>query len=135
MSKRRSRNRSTRSSVPYSRTSPQLLRPHQLIQSHLPPPRLLPMPVRVFFAPIPTRRKPPIPPRPTKALMSAKHVRPRSTSPITQLASGIQLPKQTLICVRRKQRRETLFAINRAGFSGSAPKRHYHRTDDSYYSC
>lgn len=38
-------------------------------------------------------------------------------------------------CVSRQVRRQVLFARKRAGFSGSAPKRHYHRSLDSDFSC
>lgn len=38
-------------------------------------------------------------------------------------------------CVGRKERREVLFALKRAGFSGSAPKRHYRRTSKSQWRC
>lgn len=42
-------------------------------------------------------------------------------------------PRVTM-CVRRKQRREVLFAMRRAGFSGSAPGP-YRRTNNSSWSC
>lgn len=38
-------------------------------------------------------------------------------------------------CVRRKARREVLFALRRAGWSGSAQKRFWRRTEESNYSC
>ena len=44
-------------------------------------------------------------------------------------------PSRALHCVRRKLRREVLFALRRAGFSGSAPKREYNRTADSQWRC
>lgn len=47
----------------------------------------------------------------------------------------LAVSKAALICVRRKRRREVLFALGRAGYRGSAPKRHYRRTADSYYRC
>lgn len=47
----------------------------------------------------------------------------------------ISAPSRALFCVRRKQRKEVLFALGRAGFRGSAPKKHYRRTQDSQYRC
>lgn len=43
--------------------------------------------------------------------------------------------KSVDFCVRRKARREVLFAVRRAGFRGSAPKRSYRRSGDSQYRC
>lgn len=45
------------------------------------------------------------------------------------------LPHRVKVCLRRKQRREVLFAFRRAGYSGSAPKRSYRRTANSFYGC
>lgn len=47
----------------------------------------------------------------------------------------IRTPRKVLFCVRRKQRREVLFAIRRAGYSGSARKPYYRRTVNSQYRC
>lgn len=44
-------------------------------------------------------------------------------------------PDRVLFCMRRKIRREVLFAMNRAGFGGSARKRFWDRTEDSQYGC
>lgn len=43
-------------------------------------------------------------------------------------------PERVRFCVQRSQRREVLFALNRAGYSGSAPGR-YRRTQNSQYRC
>lgn len=45
------------------------------------------------------------------------------------------MPHRVGFCVRRKQRREVLFALGRAGYGGSAPKRHYRRNMNSNYGC
>lgn len=68
---------------------------------------------------------------------SAKRVAPHAKltfgNPyLSQLA--MRVPRHVLFCVRRKSRREVLFAYRRAGFSGSAPRR-YRRTAESRYSC
>lgn len=47
----------------------------------------------------------------------------------------IRVPRKAVFCVRRKSRREVLFALRRAGFRGSAPKRHYRRSQDSLWRC
>lgn len=47
----------------------------------------------------------------------------------------VDLPYRARVCVRRKQRREVLFAFRRAGYAGSAPKRRYRRTSYSKYGC
>lgn len=47
----------------------------------------------------------------------------------------IRVPTRVKFCVARKQRREVLFAMERAGYSGSAPKRHYRRNEDSNWRC
>lgn len=44
-------------------------------------------------------------------------------------------PARVRKCVQRKERRAVLFALERAGFAGSAPKRHYRRTEDSNWRC
>lgn len=46
----------------------------------------------------------------------------------------VRAPKKVSFCVRRKARREVLFALKRAGFSGSAPHS-YRRTAHSHWSC
>lgn len=43
--------------------------------------------------------------------------------------------KRVGICIKRQTRKEVLFAQGRAGFSGSAPKKHYRRTADSKVRC
>lgn len=78
--------------------------------------------------------------KPTQLFVSlpakrAKHfVGTRLVSPSVRIDSAA-FPSRVLFCVRRKQRRETLFAIRRAGYSGSAPKRHYYRKLTSSYGC
>lgn len=73
------------------------------------------------------------------ALASAHVAFPRSApaSP-PRFVSGMNLlpvlPRQTVVCVSRRRRREVLFALRKAGFSGSAPNR-YRRTLDSQRSC
>lgn len=46
-----------------------------------------------------------------------------------------EIPSRVRFCVSRKIRREALFAFGRAGFRGSAPKRHYRRVATSNYRC
>lgn len=56
---------------------------------------------------------------------------PLAVSNVLRMAN----PLRVLFCVRRKMRREVLFALRRAGYSGSARKRHYHRSQESKYGC
>lgn len=44
-------------------------------------------------------------------------------------------PSRVKFCLERGQRREVLFALKKAGFRGSAPKRRYRRTANSNYGC
>lgn len=46
-----------------------------------------------------------------------------------------RMPSRVRFCVQRGLRREVLFALARAGYSGSAPKREYKRTVNSNYGC
>lgn len=46
-----------------------------------------------------------------------------------------ELPSRVRFCVQRKQRREVLFAKERAGFSGSAKKSSWRRSSTSQYGC
>lgn len=46
-----------------------------------------------------------------------------------------ELPSRVLFCIRRKQRREALFAFKRAGYSGSVKKRSFRRVSSSKYGC
>lgn len=62
-----------------------------------------------------------------KALLSSGYSRPL---PVLR-----ELPYRVRECVRRKDRREVLFAFRRAGYSGSAPKRKYFRKLMSNYGC
>lgn len=55
-----------------------------------------------------------------------------SFSPLSLLR--IFSPKRVVFCVRRKIRKEVLFALGRAGFRGSSPGP-YRRTQDSQYKC
>lgn len=55
---------------------------------------------------------------------------------------GLKLDRRVLECVRRKQRRESLFAFRKVGFKGSSPGRRskfnnqfYQRRYTSNYSC
>lgn len=48
---------------------------------------------------------------------------------------SIRLPGRVRFCVQRAQRRQVLFALGRAGYSGSAPKRSYRRTQNSQWRC
>lgn len=59
----------------------------------------------------------------------------RPVSPLKHALVVPQVKRSDSVCVLRRRRRETLFALNRAGYSGSASKRHYQRTADSGYSC
>lgn len=78
---------------------------------------------RVFVAPspFPPARQPKV----SKAVQGYGHLR----------VLRMRAPARVAFCVRRKQRREVLFAFQRAGFGGSAPKRHYVRGVDSQYRC
>lgn len=58
------------------------------------------------------------------------------------LFAGLEVNKRVLFCLRRKQRRESLFALRRVGFRGSSPgsrsqynQKYYQRSGDSRYSC
>lgn len=46
-----------------------------------------------------------------------------------------EMPSRVKECIKRSDRREVLFAFKRAGYSGSAPKRHYNRKLFSRYGC
>lgn len=48
---------------------------------------------------------------------------------------SVHIPSRVMFCVRRKQRREVLFALNRAGYSGSARKSKWRRSITSKYGC
>lgn len=68
----------------------------------------------------------------------AKHAVRRSeamrlVSPLWRVELKRQ-PMRVRFCVQRKERREVLFALGRAGFSGSAPGR-YRRVVSSNYGC
>lgn len=58
-----------------------------------------------------------------------------STPPLAKQPLFVRVPLRVGFCVRRKARREVLFALRRAGYGGSAPKRHYRRTQDSQWRC
>lgn len=47
----------------------------------------------------------------------------------------VRAPARTLFCAQRRERREVLFAKNRAGYRGSAKKRSWHRNQNSQYGC
>lgn len=46
-----------------------------------------------------------------------------------------EMPSRVAFCVRRKQRREVLFAKRKAGYSGSVRKSYFRRTISSRYGC
>lgn len=48
---------------------------------------------------------------------------------------SIRAPSRADFCLRRAVRRQVLFAKKRAGYSGSAKKRSWRRTQNSYYRC
>lgn len=48
---------------------------------------------------------------------------------------SVKIPDRVKFCVQRKERRETLFALNRAGYSGSAKKRFWNRKKSSQWRC
>lgn len=59
-------------------------------------------------------------------------------SPVRMLAERVQRvrsPKKVMFCVVRKQRRQVLFALRRAGYSGSVKKRFYRRDYSSQWRC
>lgn len=68
---------------------------------------------------------PPAPPR--------RFPRQRSFTGLRTLQ--IRVPPRVKFCIQRKERREVLFALGRAGFRGSAPKRRYRRTQNSQWRC
>lgn len=47
----------------------------------------------------------------------------------------LAVPRRVRFCVVRRIRRQVLFAFGRAGYSGSAPKRHYSRSANSLWRC
>lgn len=59
----------------------------------------------------------------------------KSLPPIIVRSLPLRAPSRVLFCLRRKERREVLFAFKRAGYSGSARKRHYVRNQNSRYRC
>lgn len=50
-------------------------------------------------------------------------------------AYSLQSWRGVAYCARRKVRRQVLFAMRRAGFRGSAPKKHYRRVLSSAWRC
>lgn len=60
---------------------------------------------------------------------------PSRTPPLAKQPLFIRVPTKVGFCLQRKQRREVLFALRRAGFGGSAPKRRYRRTQNSQWRC
>lgn len=59
-----------------------------------------------------------------------------------RVAIPIRIPTRVKFCTRRKERREVLFALDRAGYRGSGPGRsrhpdepRYRRTEESNYTC
>lgn len=50
-------------------------------------------------------------------------------------AYSLQSWRGVAYCARRKVRRQVLFALRRAGYSGSAPKKHYQRGQSSQWRC
>lgn len=50
-------------------------------------------------------------------------------------ALQIRVPARAYFCVQRKVRRRALFAMGRAGYSGSVKKRYYRRTANSHWRC
>lgn len=54
-------------------------------------------------------------------------------SALRQLA--VKLPSRVKFCLDRRERREVLFAKRLAGYSGSARKRYWNRSQNSQYSC
>lgn len=70
--------------------------------------------------------------RPAKRAFRRENPRARLESVSFRVS---ELPSRVRFCVQRNQRREVLFAMRRAGYSGSAPKRSYRRTSSSKYGC
>jgi len=59
-----------------------------------------------------------------------------------RLNAGLRVDRRVVLCVKRKFRRESLFALRKIGFKGSSPGRRskftdklYRRSGDSRYSC
>lgn len=88
------------------------------------------LPLSVVYSPArPARPRVIAPP----SLIIRQGVRARSFEPLRSLS--IRVPTRTRLCLQRRSRREVLFAYRKAGFSGSAPRRHYKRTQNSQYRC
>lgn len=64
-----------------------------------------------------------------------RHAGRRSEAMQSLSGLGLRVPDRVRFCVQRKQRRQVLFAQGRAGFGGSAPKRHYVRRAESAWRC
>lgn len=84
--------------------------------------RLLPDRQRLF-----SYRPPPAKPRRKARLELGRY----SSLRVLQM----RVPARVDFCIRRKKRREVLFAFRRAGFRGSAGKRFWRRSSSSSYSC
>lgn len=72
---------------------------------------------------------------PPLARQPRRGFRPLSVQDIAWRSLRIRAPAKVVFCVRRKERREVLFAKQRAGFRGSAKKRFWRRSQNSQYRC
>lgn len=127
MSRRKSK-RSVRQGGPYFRPSRRLLLPltHESVR------RLRPLPVPELAEPFPRSRLPLSRPRVFYSPSLARSA-VRARHQYAFLRSLPLLPRRTRICIRRKVRREVLFALDLHGRHGAGGS--YNRTQDSQYSC
>lgn len=132
MSKRRSVSRNTQNRAEHPRSVPRRSLPRVLS---------LPAPLRLYPiqpAELPVRAPRRFTPRPfpRPQIKLAKSIQaPVRHGQIKQVLASLNFHPASNPCRDRDKRREVLFAMNKAGYSGSAAKRHYRRTIESQYSC
>lgn len=70
--------------------------------------------------------------RPSRSL-AERLSRPQQFRVLARLQ--VRVPSRVFFCQQRQVRREVLFAKQRAGYGGSAKKKHWRRTQNSQYRC
>jgi len=106
--------------------------PRQLIRPALVPARrVLTRPSRVLTRPsrVSSTRPKPI----VKGFRPLHPYGPNKNKPLR--LGSLAMPTESTPCKKRSDRREVLFALHRAGYSGSAKKRYFRRTIESQFSC
>lgn len=73
-------------------------------------------------------------PFPAKRLFTDVERR-RAAKNVLRFVERLKADPRVSYCVRRKERREVLFAMKRAGFGGSARKKTWRRTYNSQWRC